>query len=94
MRAALRRRRRREVHTKLHTHTHTQRERYREENNPERARGWSRGEREWGWRRSLGKRINIDRFWKVGRRGRRTAICSRSQDARWGKKKKKNSGKA
>lgn len=40
------------------------------------------------------KRINIDRFWKVGRRGRRTAICSRSQDARWGKKKKKNSGKA
>lgn len=42
MRAALRRSRR-EVHTKLHTHT--QRERYREENNPERARGWSRGER-------------------------------------------------
>lgn len=53
-------------------------------------RAVGRGERgrEWG-RRSLKKRINIDRFWKVGSRARRTGICSRSQDARWEKKKKK-----
>lgn len=55
MRAALRRRRR-EVHTKLHTHTYAERERYREENNPERARGWSRGEREWGVEKKFGKK--------------------------------------
>lgn len=54
MRAALRRRRRREVHTKLHTHI--RRERYREENNPERACGWSRGEREWGVEKKFGKK--------------------------------------
>lgn len=95
MRAALRRRRGSGGRsTQNYTHTHTQRERQ-EENNPERARGWSRGRESGGRRRSLGKkRINIDRFWKVRRRGRRTAICSRSQDARWGKKKKKHSGKA
>lgn len=59
-------------------------------------RAVGRGERErvGGGEEVWEKRINIDRFWKVGRRGRRTAICSRSQDARWGKKMKKNSGKA
>lgn len=92
MRAALRRRKR-EVHKKLHTHI--RRERDTERRTTRNVRAVGRGEREsGGWRRSLGKRINIDRFWKVGRRGRRTAICSRSQDARWGKKMKKNSGKA
>lgn len=93
MRAALRRRKKGRSTQITHTHTHTQRER--EENNPERARGWSRGGGECGEEKEfVKKRINIDRFWKVGRRGRRTAICSRSQDARWGSKKKKNSGKA
>lgn len=87
MRAALRRKR--EVHKKLHTHT--QREIQRGEQPGTCARlvaGRESGGGEEVWE----KRINIDRFWKVGRR--RTAICSRSQDARWGKKKKKNSGKA
>lgn len=95
MRAALRRRKKGRSTQITHTHTHTQREREeREENNPERARGWSRGGGEIGGKEFGKKRINIDRFWKVRRRGRRTVICSRSQDARWGKKKKKNSGKA
>lgn len=69
------------------THTHTQRER-------EREIGEQPGTCAWGKEEFGEKRINIDRFWKVRRRGRRTVICSRSQDARWGKKKKKNSGKA
>lgn len=93
MRAALRRRKKGRSTQITHTHTHIRRERE-EENNPERARGWSRGGGESGEKEFGKKRINIDRFWKVGRRGRRTVICSRSQDARWGKKKKKNSGKA
>lgn len=75
------------------THTHTQREIGGEQ--PGTCARLVAGEREWGKEEKFGeKRINIDRFWKVGRRGRRTAICSRSQDARWGKKKKKHSGKA
>lgn len=48
-----------------------------------------RGEREWGEKEFGKKRIKIDRYWKVGRRARRTGNCSRSQDARWEKKKKK-----
>lgn len=93
MRAALRRRKR-EVHTKLHTHTYAEREIQRGEQPGTCARLVAGRERVGGGEEVLGKRINIDRFWKVGRRGRRTAICSRSQDARWGKKMKKNSGKA
>lgn len=95
MRAALRRRRGSGGRsTQNYTHTHTQRERDRRTTRNVRAVGRG-GERKWRKEEKFGeKRINIDRFWKVGRRGRRTAICSRSQDARWGKKKKKNSGKA
>lgn len=79
-------------HKITHTHTYAERDRKRTTRN---VRAVGRGEREWGKEEKFGeKRINIDRFWKVGRRGRRTAICSRSQDARWGKKKKKHCGKA
>lgn len=96
MRAALRRRRGSGGRsTQNYTHTHIRRERETGGEQPGTCARLVAGEREWGKEEKFGeKRINIDRFWKVGRRGRRTAICSRSQDARWRKKKKKNSGKA
>lgn len=92
MRAALRRRRGSGGRsTQNYTHTYAERDRRRTTRN---VRAVGRGGERVGEEKEFGeKRINIDRFWKVGRRGR-TAICSRSQDARWGKKKKKNSGKA
>lgn len=88
MRAALRRSRRgrsTQNYIHIHTPTHAGRE---GENNPERARGWSqgRGKGDSGRMKKFGKRINIDRFWKVGQEERRTVIRSRSQDARWRKK--------
>lgn len=75
-------------HKITHTHTYAERERGEQPGTCARLVA-GRGEREWGRRSFEKKRINIDRFWKVGRRARRTGICSRSQDARWEKKKKK-----
>lgn len=93
MRAALRRRRGRSTQNYTHTYTHEGRQRRREQPGTCARLVAGSGKGDSGRMKKFGKRINIDRFWKVGKKNSNSfTVAGRQMGKENGERK--NSGRA